>query len=277
MQDLLATRSGLAIAAALGVACAGCAGAITDPPRAAVAQAARLVTLAPALGATLPDRLRVTIAMTAGSADALAASGFELVAFKASGSWDRAGVPLVWLRTMRYSLTTVVTWQRQYQAYTATHEDVPSATIEASAAYDIAPGQVLEVRQPTGTGRVVLGGAPDAISIHNLTMTQFTCGISQRLGTRAATISAFPLYGTGLVAVVPLERVLLVFTTAPLDPGTPVQTSPGLGLLVDLGDTAARSVTYDINTGWSWGAEPWASEVLPAEDIVSRLIVVPPW
>jgi hypothetical protein len=125
---------------------------------------------------------------------------------------------------------------------------------------------------------VVLGGTPGAISVHNRTTTPFTSGISQRqaatTGT-AAPIVAFQLYGQNLQTIVPLERVLLVFATAPLAPGTPVERSPGLGLLVDVSGAHDRAVAYDINAGWSWGEAPWAHEV-PAGAALAPVLITSP-
>jgi len=227
----------------------------------------------PAAPPVASETYHVTIAMTADTAEALAASGFALMGFKAVGATDKAGVPLVWFRATHYSLSTAVTWHSRYQAYTATHATGSSASIDAMASYDIASGQVLEVQHPTGTGVVRLGGTPGAISFHNQTTTLFTCGISQYQAGVAAPIASFPLHGKSLQVAVPMERVLLVFATVLLEPGTPVRTSPGLGVLLDLGDAHERSVTYDINAGWRWGGHPWAQEVPPDADIVPLLIV----
>jgi hypothetical protein len=238
-------------------------------------EAAASTALAPGLRSTstAPDPYRMTIAMTAETVEALSASGFSLYGFKAVGSSDLAGVPLVWFVTRRYSLSTVVTWRGEYQAYTATHSAAPSVSVDAAASYDIVPGQVLEVVHSTGTGAVVSGGTPGAISIHNETTTPFICGISQRDADGVAPVAAFPLYGNGLQVVVPLEQVLLVFSTARFAPGTPVTASPGLGVLVALSGTDERQVSYDINAGWSWGDAPWAREVPAGSDLVPLLIV----
>jgi hypothetical protein len=85
----------------------------------------------------------------------------------------------------------------------------------------------------------------------------------------------------------PLLKVALMFSTAAMPPGTVLAPSrpkspTGSGvrtqeasfshaLLVDLQDApgGSRSVAYDINGGWSWGNETWASMVT---DLVSALI-----
>jgi hypothetical protein len=257
------------VAAALGA----CVRVIVDSREAAYARAAMGAPL-PAAPPLDPAGYRVAIEMTAETADALAASGYALLGFKAVRSSDRGGVPLVWFRTPRYSLSTTVTWFARYQAYTATRAAAP-ASIDARASYDIAPGQVLEVTSPAGTGVVLLGGPADAIALHNQTTVGFRCGISQYHDGAAAPIASFPLHGKSLQTIVPVERVLLVFATAPLASGTAVRTSPGLGVLVDLDGAHDRALRFDIDEGWSAGDRPWAREVPPGAELAPLLIIAP--
>ena len=46
--------------------------------------------------------------MSEGTIDALLTSGACLYGFKAVAAWDKAALPLVWLRTERYSLRTSI-------------------------------------------------------------------------------------------------------------------------------------------------------------------------
>ncbi|XXY45565.1 hypothetical protein WME91_36740 [Sorangium sp. So ce269] len=242
-------------------------------PGAATSEAARIDdTPLPILSAA-PTERRVIVSMSAETASALAASASSLYAFKAVGAEDAAGVPLVWLQSKTYSLTTTLSWETLSRAYTATRTILPSARVDATASYDIAPGQVLYVQQPTGTGVVLLGGPAGAISIQNDTSTPFTCGLAQRLGDTAAPIVSSPLYGNTRQVFYPMETVLLVFAAASLRPGDPATTSPGPGVLVDLDQASTRRLTFEINAGWSWGSEPWATPVPVGADIVSLLLV----
>jgi hypothetical protein len=266
---------GYVIAAAALGACVRGPGDPHEPARSGAERAAphrqSPLLLSPRVRAA-PASYRVAITMTAATANALAASGFALLGFKAVRSSDRAGTSLVWFRAQRYSLNTTVTWRASYQAYTAVRETGAAAAIEASASYDIAPGELLEVEHPTGTGAVRLGGTPGAISLHNQTTTPFDCGISQSQDGVAGPVAAFRLYGLNLQVIYPTERVLLVFSTAQLGPGAAVHDSPGLGLLVELEGAHDRAVSYDLNDGWRWGEQPWAQQVAPGTELAPLLI-----
>jgi hypothetical protein len=214
---------------------------------------------------------QVIITMSPATVDALFDSGYFLYGFKAVGAWDKAGVPLVWLRTQGYSLSTVVAWQERYEAYTS-----PSTPVQAIASYPIALDQTLCVEHPSGTGTVIQGGAPGAISIENRTATPFACGISQPVNGGFAPLCQLPLYGRDRRTFTPLARVLLLFSAQPRPPGTIARTADGPGVLIDFGDVSTREVTFDVNTGWRWGGGVWAHEVGVGADIVPLLVVPPP-
>lgn len=214
--------------------------------------------------------------MAADTVQALAASGYALVGFKAVTASDRAGQPLVWFTSTSYSLVTSVTWQASYQAYIAIHAVAPSVTIDALAAYDIQLGQVLDVQLRAGTGTVTTDGTAGAITIDNETTTQLTCGISQQRAGIAAPVVAFPLHGKQRQVIAPVDQVLLMFSTAALVPGAAVTTAPDPGVLVDLSDAHVRALHYDINLGWSADAAPWLSDVAAGATLASLLILLPP-
>jgi hypothetical protein len=269
MRQHRPTRTVLVVMA-LGISCGACVDAVPGGA-APVANPAD----APAAPAA-PDTDRITISMTAATVDALAAAGYALYGFKAVGAPDRDGRPVVWFMAEHYSLVTTVTWRSEYQAFTAVHDDAPSVSIDATAAYNIAPGQMLEVLHATGTGTVQVSDVPDAISIDNKTAQPFTCGVSQKMAGGAAPVVEFPLYGQRRLNITPREQVLLVFTTLPIPAGTPVTTSPGLAILIDLTGAHEREIGYDINTGWITNHQTWAREVPVGSDIVPLLIVSGP-
>lgn len=234
------------------------------------------LSVRPSVGATQAptDTYQITLVMETDTVTALERSGYSLFGFKAVEGLDRAGVPLVWFQTRQYSLRTVISWRAQYYAYTLLQDSGPSALIRASASYAISPGQVLEVQHRTGLGSVFQEGMPGTISIHNQTTAPMTTGLSQAQGNISSPICAFPLYGEGMQRLIPLEKVMLMFSTEPLAPGDAFRRSPDLAILIDLSTARSRTVRFDINQGWSWGGAAWAQKVPAGSDVVPWLILL---
>jgi hypothetical protein len=222
---------------------------------------------------------QVQISMTAATVTALTESGSRLQAFRAVQSSDRAGRPLLW-RSPDYSATTYVDWTSRYFAYTSRSAIKAGQRVVVGFQAVIDTGQTLNVTSG-GIGEVSAEGRAGEISILNTTTTQFTCGIGGPADNPEPTC-AFPLYGNHLQRIVPLPKILLMFSTQPLVPGTVISgtimttlTSFGPAVLVDLGSESDRAVSYDINTGWSWGGFSWARQIPAGTDLVPLLIESP--
>jgi len=184
-------------------------------------------------------------------------------------------------RRVPYSTSTHVGWRDGCQAYTSGSPITGGEQVRVgfSAAIDV--GQVLRVL-PGGIGLVCSDGHAGAVAILNTTSTMFTCGISGGTDSEPAPYCAFPLYGNHLQTLVPLGKILLMFATREVAPGTVVEhfydaarTSFGPGVLIDLTGATQRALTYDINTGWSWGGYTWARTIPPGTDLVPLLIERP--
>jgi hypothetical protein len=214
---------------------------------------------------------QVTISMSAATVQALLAGNFYLYGFKAVQATQGGGAPLVWFQTQTFSTQTIVLWQEQYQAYTSTNQVIPNGQILASFSTDIDLGQTLQV-QSGGVGPVIDGGPDTAISILNTTSMQFTCGIAETVSGSANPLCAFPLYGNNMDVIAPIEKVLLMFSTLPVNTGTVVMQAYSSSILIDLTADNQRSVTYDINAGWSWGGYSWAQQIPPNSQLVPLLI-----
>jgi hypothetical protein len=221
---------------------------------------------------------KVQIDMTKETADDLANGNFNLFGFKSVQTSQGGGVPVVWFTTKTYSTTTLVTWQTQYQAYTSSAADIPDGQVTASFSLNIDLGQTLVVTNGSnGTGDVENGGTSTAISIQNATTSPFTTGISQVVGSPgvASPLCAFPLYGQQMDVIAPIEKVLLMFSSAPVDTGAVIEQAYSPGILIDLTSANFREVSYDINKGWSWGNAAWAQQVPPNAELAPLLIEVP--
>jgi hypothetical protein len=229
---------------------------------------------------------QIQLALSGNTLAALEASGSTLHLFKAVQDTDAAGRPLSWMTIPQLLTSTSITWTEQYQAYIAPLPALASRLPSpAGTSVAVAEGQVATVVQG-GFGPVTADGAPGAISIANSSSSPYACGLSVQSNGAFAPICAFPLYGGNTQVITPLLKVALMFSTAAMPPGNVLAPRPksptGSGvrteeasfshaLLVDLQDApgGSRSVAYDINGGWSWGNETWASMVT---DLVSALI-----
>jgi hypothetical protein len=226
------------------------------------------------LGAT---QYEVDITMTKATIDALHGGNYRLYGFKAVQTNQGGGAPVVWfqLPSPRYSTSTAIVWNVQYQAYTSEDTIVSGGKVTATFAADIDLGQTLDV-EADGTGPVTDGGPAQAISILNTSGEEFTCGTSQQLADGSySPMCAFPLYGHQLDAIAPIEKILLMFSTEPANTGTVVEQAYTNSILIDLTSANLREVYFDINQGWSWGGYNWASSYLPNENLVPLLIESP--
>ncbi len=226
-------------------------------------------TAANPLGAT---NYGITITMDQDTVTALSGGKYSLYGFKAVQSSVGGGMPLVWFQSDKFGLTTTVDWVVQYEAYTSQSAIIPNGRITGLSSYGIDLAQQLAITTPQGTGTVGAGGTPLGIEVLNETSTPVTCGISEVVAGQAEPLCAFPLYGNGLDAMVPIQKVMLTFSTKQVNTGTVIEKAYSQSILVDLTSANQREVTFDINDGWSWGGFSWAQAITANSNVVPLLI-----
>ena len=217
--------------------------------------------------------------MNADTLAALGSSGFSLYGFKATGNSNLAGRPLVWLRISNFAATTIVSWTSQYEAYISHSPIVSNTGVVVGTSAGITPGETLQVG-PDGSVAVLREGPPASVSIYNSTEEPFTCGLSENQSGTFTPFCAFPLNGNTVDVITPLERVLFMFSTASMPIGTVIDQSfiyagPGAytaGILIDVNEDEQRSVSFDINEGWSWGAFNWGLQIPTISNLLPVLI-----
>lgn len=197
---------------------------------------------------------------------------YSLYGFKAVQASEANGVPVVWFKSDVFGKTTTVSWDVYYQGYTSQEAIIPDGTIDASNAYDMTLGQVLDVNGSSGQGVVKGGPSPTAIAINNTQSNEFTCGISQLVGGNSNPMCAFPLYGNQEDVIAPIEKVLLMFATKQINTGTVIEKAYSQGVMIDLTSDNERLLDYDINLGWSWGGFSWANTVAANAKLIPLLI-----
>jgi len=214
----------------------------------------------------------VTILMDDNTVTNLTAGGYNLYGFKAVQG-PTGGAPLVWVKTNQFGLSTAISWQEQYQAFTSTSSISGGTTINVSNPYDINLANTLNVTGQTGTGSVVTSGVANAISINNQTSVKFTCGISQVQNNGPANpLCAFNLYGNMLDLIVPIEKVLLMFSSTPVNTGTVIMQSYSQCVLIDLTSQNTRTLGFDINNGWQTKSQV-GMDVYPANTSMVPLLI----
>ncbi len=229
----------------------------------------------------------ITITMDAETVSALLAGGFSLFGFKAVGSSDLAGRPLIWFSRQGYSLQTVVAWGTGLAGYSSSSAIANGQRIDVGALRGLGLGQIWQI-DSTGTGAVLNGGPVLSVSIQSMATQRFTVGVAEEVGGETRPYCAFPLFPGFLDSFEPRERILLAFATANVPAGTVVEGSLSTlntvharaleksavspGLLVEMDATMGRNVTFDVIDGWQWGNFSWARTVPSNENIVPLLI-----
>lgn len=217
----------------------------------------------------------LNIAMDDETVNALAKGNYSLYAFKAVKTKIGGGQPVIWFKTKKFSELTKITWSLEFEAYTSKTQIIANANIVASASYLIEMGQILEIKEPTGTGKVNKNGTDETISIYNTTKTPFTCGISVKTDNSSNPVCAFPLYGESIDVIVPIEKILLMFASDELNTGTVIEKAFTSSFLVDMTGASdnKRQVKFDINASWDAGGEAWATKEKPNVELAPLLIL----
>lgn len=214
---------------------------------------------------------QVVINLSPATVQDLNNGNYSLYGFKAVQASGGGGAPLVWMQTQNYANNNAIMWEEQYQAYVSNSQIVPNAMVVPMFSEAILPGQTLQVQQG-GFGTVVQGGPSSGISILNQSSMQYACGLSQAVGNSPSPCCAFPLYGNMMSVIAPLNKVLFMFSTIPVQVGTVIFQALSPAILIDLTGANERNVSYDINNGWSWGGASWAENVPSNSDLVPLLI-----
>jgi hypothetical protein len=210
---------------------------------------------------------QVTITVSDETLAALTSGGFSLCALKATATTAGGGQPLFWLVSKQFATSMDVQWTSECAVATISYQQ--SIMIVTSAEIDY--GQVLSLPDGTISG----GGLPDALSMLNSSSSQYTSGLCSASGGVYSPAAAIPLYGYMMNAFAPIEKALLMFTTYPAQQGEPILRAYAQGLFVDLTSATSRSVSFDINNGWTWedgGGAAWAQTVPPNALLTPLLI-----
>ncbi|HEX6038082.1 hypothetical protein [Longimicrobium sp.] len=221
------------------------------------------------------DEVRLVITLDETTCDLLADAGAWLYALSSARAWSAAALPLVWMRTREYSLSTRVEWEKDVHAFTAQAVFPPADLVFPGFTTPVDAGDVLTVTRRSGIGTVALQDAFAGIELLNATDTLFTAGLSRRVQGAVAPFCALPLHGGALEGVAPGSDILLFFSTVDAEPGTVLPVSSGPGMLVDTGAAPEYAFSFHIDHGWT-GEEGCPVRRVPAGTPLRPLLVRQP-
>lgn len=224
---------------------------------------------------------KIDLSLAPATVEALVEGGYSLYAMFAVRMSNAAARPTIGFATQNIMANMTIDWAADVLAYTSSNPIVNGGVIRTGYETPIDAGQTFIVTAG-GVGHVKTEGPSSKIAIANTTVGSFTSGFARVVSGAEAPIPiyAVPLYGNQTNVAAPLPKVLLQFTTANLRPGALVEklamrflaASYSPSLLIIAADNEIRKLSYDINTGWGWGAYSWAKIVPANADFANVLI-----
>ncbi|MED5550070.1 MAG: hypothetical protein VX529_11995 [Pseudomonadota bacterium] len=228
----------------------------------------------------------VVITLDSATQAALTNGGYALYASCAVKIDNTAALPTIWHVERVLTETITLALATDVQAYTSTTAIASGKTISVGNSTAIDLGQTWQVASG-GSGPVKQAGPADKMTVENTSKTPFTAGLSRCVDgdTDFTPVFAAPLYGLQSNGAAPVSQIVLQFSTARQSAGSVMslstarmqahaQISAGQYLSVQLADGAARQVSFDINTGWSWGDYTWG-QVLTGQAAVLNALIQP--
>lgn len=211
---------------------------------------------------------KVTIKMNSTTVSTLQSKNYNLVALRVVGTSQDGGLPAVWFSTGKYFETTPLSWVETYGAFVSNGKITSGAPIAASCQRELNLGKKMMVLPPLRCQDPANGSA-GCISVMNKTNSEIpSCGIIEKNPDGDfAPVCAFPLLGSFLILIKPIQKVLLTFASKLMVTNTVIaQTtqSIGPGLLIDLTQNPVSTVSYDATKGWTWIEKEAKAELIPA-------------
>ncbi len=226
-----------------------------------------------------PKIHQITVKLAPGALKPLLDAGASLYALPMFQTSNRTARPLVTYANAALSQSQVITWSEDYEAFVSRTSldagiaDPAERTIVVGGSATARLGDVMTVG-PSLQCSVVAGGVAGAVSVRSGIADSLSCGLTY--GGRPAC--ALSLSSALQVVVAPVQSLLLMFSTSAFDPGSWVEQCSGAGLLVDMTNTPARSVTFDpaLAEPWLETDQAWATPVADGAALSDLLRRTPP-
>lgn len=200
--------------------------------------------------------------------------------------------PLCWSVTKGFLRSVLIEWEYKLSAYVSTSEIaenkviyIPqpdlsqftsksrSKTISGSN-YKIALKQRMLIKD---YGEIVLdtNNEAETILIQNDSATEYATGICvcNNNDSKYYGNGAFRIFGKNNIEVTPDNKAFLMFSDTNPQNNTVMLTSQNPGILIDftISDNV-RTVTFDVNTGWSSSEQGWSTQYPKGTDLKALLV-----
>jgi hypothetical protein len=226
-----------------------------------------------------PQSHQLTVSIASDALNTLMSAGASLYALPAFQSSNLTGRPLVTYANRQLSQSQTVSWTEDYQAFvsrismTAGITDPSQRTITVGANASVRLGDAMTVQSPLQCG-VTADGSAGSVAIRSEVADLLSCGLCY--GDMPAC--AMTLIRGLQVTIAPIQSLFLMFSTSDFAPGAWVEQSSGDGLLVDMANTPARTVTFDLTAPKPWleSDQVWATAVPAGTDLAGLLKLKPP-
>lgn len=226
-----------------------------------------------------PQTHQITVNLAPAAVKPLLDAGASLYALPMFQTSNRTARPLVTYANAALSQSQVVSWSEDYQAFVSRTSldagitDPAQRTIVVGASAPARLGDVMTVDVSLQCA-VAGGGVGGAVSVRSAIADPLSCGLTYD-GHPACAMS---LSSAFQVVVAPVQSLLLMFSTAAFDLGSWVEQCSGAGLLVDMTNTPARTVTFDLSAAEPWleADQAWATPVAGGAVLTDLLRRPPP-
>lgn len=232
-----------------------------------------------------------TITLDPSTSSTLRNGGYSLYAFRSVKPMTGTALPAVWGRIPSDALMPNIepTWSSPLTGYFSTTTVAAGNVVSIGSSSVVGLGDIATIGSSGGT-TVVRGGSPAAVTFGDGTPDPFTCGMAQPFGGVSAPYCAFTVEPNTTQGAAPGANILLLFSTADMQPGTIVDDFPseaaalnGGGstgnasqteaVIVDL--TRPQALSFSFASGWNWAAGAWGMTLNAGQPIVPHLIPRP--
>ncbi|WP_428231396.1 hypothetical protein [Flavobacterium sp.] len=226
--------------------------------------------------------------------EALNKENYTLCCFLACKSENTSAfTPLCWSVTKSFLKSVVIEWEYNLSAYLSTSEItdnkiiyIPQPEFAKTTSrsrsrsimgtnYRIAVQQRMLIKN---YGEVIVDAenAFETVLIQNDSTTEYTTGLciysnndDQYYGN-----CAFKTYGGHTIKVAPANKAFLMVSSKDIQNSTVILKSENPGMLIDFttSNDNSRTVTYDINNGWSSDGQVWGIQYPTGTNLKTLLV-----
>lgn len=186
------------------------------------------------------------------------------------------GEPLCWGVTKTFLNSVRISWQDSLCGYISTSSIAENAIIyipqpaagTSRDAVDAVTASTYQIKlrqrmliQNYGEISIDQINNNNTVLIQNDSTTRYLSGIGvlDNLDNKYYGICALNLFGNNNIQIAPVNKAFLMFSSKDVQHNTVISVSESAGMLIDFSGSIdnTRTVSYDINSGWSSNQESW--------------------